>query len=90
MATALLWAKRYKEAMVAAKRALSRVYGRRKARVLGLMAQIYQGLGERQAQLETLAAIVAHHRSLPPSTRREADIEQAQRKLEEAHTSKGE
>jgi tetratricopeptide (TPR) repeat protein len=82
LAVVYLRLKRYDEAQAAADRALSRVYGPRRLRVLSTIADIQEGRGDRVAARKTLEDAVAYAQALPEGQRSEDQIASLKRKLD--------
>jgi len=74
--------KRWDEALAASDRALAKVYGPRKLRVLQDRADIYVGRGETTSARRTLEEAVATAESLPLGQRSEGAIAALRKKLE--------
>ena len=82
LAYVLLKLKRYDEARAAADRALTRVYGPRRIRVLSTIADIQQGQGDRGAARKTLEDALAFAQALPEGQRSEDQVASLKKKLE--------
>lgn len=74
--------KRYGEARTAADRALARVYGPRRIRVLTTIADIQQGEGDRAAARKTMEDAVAFAEGLPEGQRSDDQIASLKKKLD--------
>ena len=83
LAWVLFTLKRYDEAREAALAAATLVYGPRKARVLGLIAEIEKGAGNLGAAKAALGESVKHLESLPEGQKSEKAIERAKKTLAE-------
>jgi len=74
--------KRYDDAFAASRRALERVYGPRRIRVLTTLADIQKGCGDAPAAKTTLQDAIAFAESLPAGQRSEETIASLKKKLE--------
>lgn len=74
--------KRYDEGLVAADRALAKVYGPRRIRVLSTIADIQQGQGDRAAARKTLEEALAFAQALPEGQRSEEQVASLKKKLD--------
>jgi hypothetical protein len=74
--------KRYDAALAAADRALARVYGPRRIRVLSTIADIQQGQGDRAAARKTLEEALAFAQALPEGQRSEDQVASLKKKLD--------
>jgi tetratricopeptide (TPR) repeat protein len=72
---------RWDQALAASDRALERVYGPRRIRVLLVRADIYKGKGDAAAARKTLEDAVAFAKTLPEGQRSEETIADLQRRL---------
>jgi thioredoxin-like negative regulator of GroEL len=84
LAWVLLQAQRPDEALVQARKALDLVYGPRKARVQGLIADIHRARGDRPAELAALRKVVEIYEQLPDGQKNPAALERAKKALNEA------
>ncbi|MEP6994867.1 MAG: tetratricopeptide repeat protein [Acidobacteriota bacterium] len=84
LAYVYLHLKRYAEARPAADRALARVYGPRRIRVLLTLADIQKGQGDAAAARQTLEDALAFAQELPEGQRSEEQIASLKKKLEPA------
>jgi tetratricopeptide (TPR) repeat protein len=82
LAYVLLKLSRYDEALTAADRALTRVYGPRRIRVLSTIVDIQQGRGDRTAARKTLEEALAFAQALPEGQRSEEQIASLKKRLE--------
>jgi len=82
LAFVYLHLKRYDTALEASDRALSRVYGPRKLRVLAVRADIYKGLGDAAAARKTVEESLAYAEGLPAGQRSENAIASLKKQLE--------
>ena len=82
LALVYLKLKRYDEAMTAANRALGRVYGPRRIRVLSTIVDIQLGRGDRAAARKTLEEAVTFAEGLPEGQRSEEQVVALRRKLD--------
>lgn len=82
LAFVLLKLKRHDAALAASDRALSRVYGPRKLRVLAVRADIYKGMGDAKAARATVEDALAYAEALPPGQRSETSIASLKKQLE--------
>jgi tetratricopeptide (TPR) repeat protein len=76
--------KRYDTALAASDRALARVYGPRKLRVLAVRADIYKAMGNPAAARKTLEDALAYAEALPAGQRSEQTIASLKKQLEPA------
>lgn len=83
LALVYLKLKRYDEALAASDRALSRVYGPRKLRVLAVRADIYGAMGNGKAARKTVEDALVYAEALPEGQRPEATIEALKKQLGE-------
>jgi tetratricopeptide (TPR) repeat protein len=83
LAVAYLEMRKLDEALAASDRALPKVVGPRRIRVLQTRAEILAAKGDAAASREALRQALAHAESLPPGQRREGTIEALRKKLEE-------
>jgi tetratricopeptide (TPR) repeat protein len=74
--------KRYDEALAASDRALSKVYGPRRIRVLLVLADIHQGRGDIAAAKKTLEDALAFAEALPEGQRSDNQIAGLKKRLE--------
>ena len=74
---------RLDDALAAVDRALTKVYGPRKLRVLETKASIFAKKGDAAAQKQTLTAAVAHAKALPVGQRNEKTIARLEGALQE-------
>ncbi|MGE5414564.1 MAG: tetratricopeptide repeat protein [Syntrophomonadaceae bacterium] len=81
LALVYLKLKKYPEALAASDRALARVYGPRKLRVLAVRTDIYTAMGDAKAARKTLQDSLAYAEALPAGQRSEATIEDLKKKL---------
>ena len=65
LALVYLWLKQYDTALAASDRALARVYGPRKLRVLAVRADIYKGMGNAAAARKTVEESLEYAEALP-------------------------
>ena len=82
LALVYLKLKRYDEALSASDRALSRVYGPRRIRVLEVRADIQRGRGDSAAAKKTLEDALAFAESLPEGQRSDTQIAALKKRLE--------
>ncbi len=75
---------RYDEALVASDRALARVYGPRRIRVLTLRVEIYEGLGDTAAARQTLEEAHRFADALPAGQRSESEVAALRKRLDAA------
>lgn len=73
--------KRYPEALAASDRALARVYGPRRIRVLAVRVEIYEGMGDAAAARKTLEEAVGFAESLPAGQRSDSQIAALKKQL---------
>ncbi len=73
--------KRYPEALAASDRALARVYGPRRIRVLAVRVEIYQGMGDAAAARKTLGEAVRFAEGLPAGQRSDSQIAALKKQL---------
>ena len=78
LALVYLWLKQYDTALAASDRALERVYGPRKLRVLAVRADIYKGMGNAAEARKTVEESLAYAEALPAGQRSETAIALAQ------------
>ena len=81
LAFVYLQLKQYDAALAASDRALSRVYGPRKLRVLAVRADIYRGMGDAAAASKTVEESLAYAEALPAGQRSEAAIASLKKQL---------
>ncbi len=81
LALVYLKLKRYEPALEASDRALARVYGPRKLRVLAVRADIYTGMGDSAAARRTVEEALTYAEALPPGQRSEATIAALKKQL---------
>jgi tetratricopeptide (TPR) repeat protein len=74
--------KQYDTALEASDRALSRVYGPRKLRVLSVRADIYKGMGDAAAAKRTVEESLAYAEALPAGQRSDTAIASLKKQLE--------
>jgi tetratricopeptide (TPR) repeat protein len=74
--------KEWDRALAASERALARVYGLRKLRVMGVHAEIQQAKGDLAGARRTLEQALAHAEALPAGQRSEAWIAAIKKRLE--------
>jgi len=74
--------KEWDKALLAADRALARIYGPRKLRVLDIKAEVLKSRGDLQGARRTLEEAVAFAEALPPGQRSEARVAALRKKLE--------
>ena len=74
--------KEWDKALAAADRALLRIYGPRKLRVLDIKAEVLKSKGDLAAARRTLAEAVAFADALPPGQRSESRVAGLRKKLE--------
>ncbi len=72
---------RYPEALAASDRALARVYGPRRIRVLAVRIDTYKGMGDAAAARQTLEEAVRFAESLPAGQRSDAQIASLKKQL---------
>jgi tetratricopeptide (TPR) repeat protein len=72
---------RYDEALAAANRALSRVYGPRKARVQAQVAEIHAARGDHASEIAARKAVVAIYEALPEGQKQPAALNAARQTL---------
>ena len=82
LALVYLRLEQYDAALAASDRALARVYGPRKLRVLAVRADIYKGMGDAAAGRKTVAEALAYAEALPPGQRSESTIASLKTQLE--------
>ena len=82
LAVAYMSLKRWDDALAATGRALAKVYGPRKLRVMQARADCFAGKGDVPSARKTLEEAVAFAESLPPGQRSEAAIAALKKKLE--------
>src|SRR5262249_50252264 len=82
LATAYQEMKRWDDALAASDRALAKVYGPRKLRVLRTRADIYAARGDTTSARHTVEEAIATAEAFPPGQRSEATIEGLKKKLE--------
>ena len=82
LAYVYLHLQRYDEAQTAADRALARVYGPRRIRVLTTIADIQKGRGDPAAARKTLEDAVAYAQALPEGQRSEEQIASLKHRLD--------
>jgi tetratricopeptide (TPR) repeat protein len=82
LALVYLWLKQYDAALAASDRALARVYGPRKLRVLAVRVDIYKGMGNAAAARKTVEESLEYAEALPPGQRSEPAIASLKRQLE--------
>jgi len=82
LALVYLRLKRYDDALAASDRALERVYGPRKLRVLAVRADIYTAMGNGAAVRKTVEDALSYAEGLPEGQRSEAAIESLKRQLQ--------
>jgi tetratricopeptide (TPR) repeat protein len=83
LAVAYLEMKKLDEALAASNRALPKVVGPRRIRVLQTRSDIFAARGDAAAAREALEQALAYAESLPPGQRRAGTIEALKKKLEE-------
>jgi tetratricopeptide (TPR) repeat protein len=83
LAVAYLELKRLDEALAASNRALPKVSGPRRIRVLQTRSDIFAARGDAAASREALEQALAYAESLPAGQRPEASIKALKKKLEE-------
>jgi tetratricopeptide (TPR) repeat protein len=76
--------RRFEEALAASDRALARVYGPRRIRVLTVRVEIYEGLGDAAAVRRTLAEAHRFADALPPGQRSETQVASLKKRLDAA------
>jgi predicted negative regulator of RcsB-dependent stress response len=81
LASVNLKLKRYDAALAASDRALSRVYGPRKLRVLAVRADVYRAMGDAASARKTVEEALAYAEALPPGQRSEAAIASLKKQL---------
>ena len=81
LALVYLRLKRYDDALAASDRALARVYGPRKLRVLAVRADIYTAMGNPAAARKTVEESLSYAEALPEGQRSETTIEALKRQL---------
>jgi tetratricopeptide (TPR) repeat protein len=74
--------KQYPAALTASDRALERVYGPRKLRVLAVRADIYKGMGDAAALRKTVEDALAFAEALPQGQRSETTVASLKKQLE--------
>lgn len=84
LAVAYLEMRRLDDALAASNRALPKVSGPRRLRVLQTRAEIFAGKGDPAAARKTLEDALAYAESLPPGQRSERAIKALQKKLAES------
>ena len=72
---------RYDDALAASDRALARVYGPRKLRVLAVRIDIYTAMGNRTAATKAIQEALSYAEALPEGQRSEATIEALKKQL---------
>ena len=82
LALVYLKLKQYPAALTASDRALPRVYGPRKLRVLAVRADIYKGMGDAAAGRKTVEEALAYAEALPPGQRSEPAIASLKKQLD--------
>jgi tetratricopeptide (TPR) repeat protein len=82
LAFVYLQLKQYDAALEASDRALSRVYGPRKLRVLAVRTDIYRGMGDAAAARTTVEESLAYAEALPEGQRSETAIASLRKQLE--------
>jgi tetratricopeptide (TPR) repeat protein len=82
LALVYLKLQRYDDAMTAANRALERVYGPRRIRVLSTIVDIQLGKGDRAGARKTLEDAVTFADGLPEGQRNEEQVASLRRKLD--------
>ena len=82
LALVYLWLKQYDTALAASDRALARVYGPRKLRVLAVRADIYKGMGNAAAARKTVEESLEYAEALPAGQRSETAIASLKKQLE--------
>jgi tetratricopeptide (TPR) repeat protein len=83
LAYVYLQLKEYDRALAASTRALEKVYGPRKLRVLSERASIYEGIGNTTAAKKTLEDAVTYAEALPAGQRSETTIARLKKRLAE-------
>ncbi len=84
LALVYLRLKQYDAALGASDRALARVYGPRKLRVLAVRADIYKGMGDSAAERRTVSEALAYAEALPPGQRSDSAIAALKTQLDPA------
>ena len=82
LALVYLRLKQYDTALAASDRALARVYGPRKLRVLAVRADIYKGMGDAAAARKTVEESLAYAEALPAGQRSDTAIASLKKQLE--------
>jgi tetratricopeptide (TPR) repeat protein len=83
LAYVYLQLRRFDAALAASDRALARVYGPRKMRVLAVRTDIYAAMGDKAAARRTMEEALAYAQALPPGQRPEETIQKLKTQLEE-------
>src|SRR5262249_37796000 len=84
LSSAYLKLKKYDQALVCNDRALARVYGPRRLRVLATRADIYTGMGDAAQARKTREEALAYAEALPQGQRSESTIAALKKQLDEA------
>jgi tetratricopeptide (TPR) repeat protein len=85
LSSAYLKLKKYDQALACNDRALARVYGPRRLRVLATRADIYTGMGDSAAARQTRQDALAYAEALPEGQRSESAIASLKKELGDTH-----